>query len=89
MALGATSSNILRLVFAHAVRWTSAGILIGLLGSLAVTRWLRSLLYQVTERDPLTFAITVAGLFLVALLAAWFPSRRALAVDPLTALKQE
>ena len=87
--LGATSGNILSLVFSHAMRWTTAGILIGLLGSLAATRWLRSLLYQVPERDPWTFAITVAILLVVALLAAWFPSRRALGVDPLTALKQE
>jgi putative ABC transport system permease protein len=89
MALGATSGNILTLVFAHAMRWTAAGILIGLLGSLAATRWLRSLLYQVPERDPWTLAITVAVLLAVALLAAWFPSRRALGVDPLNALKQE
>jgi predicted permease len=89
MALGATSTNILGLVFANAMRWTAAGNLIGLLGSLAATRWLRSLLYQVPERDPSTLAITVTVLFVVALLAAWFPSRRALGVDPLIALKQE
>jgi len=89
MALGATSNNILRLVFAHAMRWTAAGILIGLLGSLAATRWLRSLLYQVPARDPWTLAITVAVLLAVALLAAWVPSCRALSVDPLIALKQE
>src|SRR5262249_36758718 len=68
MALGATSNNILRLVFAHAMRWTAAGILIGLLGSLGATRWLGSLLYQVPERDPWTLAITVAVLLAVALL---------------------
>ena len=89
MALGATSGNILSLVFAHAMRWTVAGILIGLLGSAAATHWLRSLLYQVPERDPWTFAITVTVLLVVALLAAWFPSRRAMGVDPLVALKQE
>ena len=89
MALGATTSNILSLVFAHAMRWTAAGILIGLLGSLAATRSLRSLLYQVPERDPWTLGITVAVLLAVALLAALFPSRRALGVDPLNALKQE
>jgi ABC-type antimicrobial peptide transport system permease subunit len=89
IALGATAGNILRLVLAHALRWTAAGVLIGLLGSLAATRWLRTLLYQVPERDPWTFAATVAALFIVGLLAAWFPSRRALGVDPLTALKQE
>lgn len=89
MALGATPSNILGLVFANAMQWTTAGILIGLLGSFAATRWLRTLLYQVPERDPSTLAITVAVLLVVALLAAWFPSRRALSVDPLIALKQE
>jgi putative ABC transport system permease protein len=89
MALGATSGNILRLVLAIAMRWTAAGSAIGLLGSLAATRWLRSLLYQVPERDPWTLAITVGVLFIVALLAAWFPSRRALSADPLIALKQE
>jgi putative ABC transport system permease protein len=50
---------------------------------------LRSLLYQVPERDPGTFAITITILLVVVLLAAWLPSRRALAVDPLIALKQE
>src|SRR5262249_27707625 len=89
MALGSTCGHILTVVFARAMRWPAAGILIGLLGSLAATRWLRSLLYQVPERDPWTFAITVAVLLVVALLAAWSPSRRALGVDPLTALKQE
>jgi predicted permease len=89
IALGAASGNILGLIFAHAIRWTVAGILIGLLGSVAAARWLRSLLYQVPERDPWTFAISVAVLFVVALLASWFPSRRALSVDPLIALKQE
>jgi putative ABC transport system permease protein len=89
IALGAASGNILGLVFAHAIRWTVAGILIGLLGSVAATRWLRSLLYQVPERDPWTLAISVAVLLVVALLASWFPSRRALSVDPLIALKQE
>jgi len=89
LALGATSGKILGLVFAHAMRWTAAGILFGLFGSVAATRWLRSLLYQVPERDPWTFAISVAVLLVVALLASWFPSRRALSVDPLIALKQE
>jgi putative ABC transport system permease protein len=88
MAMGATSGNILGLVFASAMRWT-AGSLIGLFGSLAATRWLRSLLYQVPERDPRTLAITLAVLFVVALLAAWFPARRALGVDPLISLKHE
>jgi ABC-type antimicrobial peptide transport system permease subunit len=89
MALGATSGNILSLVFTHAIRWTAVGVLIGLFGSLAASRWLRSLLYQVPERDPWTLAITIAVLLVVAFLAVWFPSRRALRVDPLTALKQE
>jgi predicted permease len=89
MALGATSGNIVRLVFSHAIRWVMAGILFGLAGSLLATRSLRSLLYEVPERDPWTFSLTLAVLLAVAFLAAWIPSRRASRVDPLVALRQE
>ena len=89
MALGATPSNITRLVLSRAALWTLAGALIGLSGVLFATRALRSLLFQVSEHDALTFITALLGLALIAFAAAWLPSRRASQVDPMAALRHE
>lgn len=89
LALGAPPSRVLWLVIGHGLKLTLAGITIGILGAVALTRSLRSLLYQVAPTDPLTFAV-VALLFLaIALLACWLPARRAAKVDPMQALRCE
>jgi ABC-type antimicrobial peptide transport system permease subunit len=89
MALGATPSHIARLILSRAALWTAAGGLVGLIGVLFATRALRSLLFQVSEHDSWAFAAALLALGLIALAAAWLPSRRASRVDPMSALRHE
>jgi putative ABC transport system permease protein len=89
MALGAKSGDILKLVVGEGMALTGLGVVIGLIVSLAVTRFLASLLFNVSSTDPLTF-IAISGLLVgVALLACYLPARRATRVDPLVALRYE
>ena len=89
MALGAQASGVLALVIRQAVLLVGAGIGIGVLAALGVSRILVSLLVGVTSYDPVTFA-GVSGLMLaVALVACYIPARRATKVDPLAALRHE
>jgi len=89
VALGATPSQVLRMVINHGLKLALIGISIGLLVALGATRGLAAQLYQVTPYDPPTF-IGVAVLFaLVALGACYLPARRGTRVDPLVALRYE
>jgi putative ABC transport system permease protein len=89
MALGATREDVLKLILRQGSRLTLTGIGIGLVGSLAATRVLSSMLFAVTPKDPATF-ITVAFLLVaVALGACYIPARRAAKVDPMVALRYE
>ncbi len=89
VALGATPSQVLRMVINHGLKLALIGISLGLLAALGATRGLASQLYQVTPYDPPTF-IGVALLFaLVALVACYLPARRGTRVDPLVALRYE
>jgi putative ABC transport system permease protein len=89
MALGAQARDIFSFVVKQGLRLIGLGILLGLLGAYAVTRFLSQALYGVTATDPLTFAL-VAGLLLATALAACvIPARRATQVDPLIALRHE
>jgi putative ABC transport system permease protein len=89
MALGANSRNVLRLVLRHGAFLTSLGIGLGILLSLAVTRFIATLLYGTSATDPLTFAAVALLLALVALAACYIPARRATRVDPIIALRYE
>jgi len=89
MALGAKSSNVLRLVVGQALALTLAGAAIGTGAALGVTRFLSSLLYGVKPADPLTFIAVAFVLAAVALLACYIPARRAMKVDPMVALRYE
>lgn len=89
MALGARRSDVLRLVVRQAMIVALVGVVIGLLASWALTRLMKSLLFNVSVTDPLTFAAIAALMILIALLACLIPARRATKVDPLVALRYE
>jgi ABC-type antimicrobial peptide transport system permease subunit len=71
------------------MKLSGAGILVGLSAAYGLTRLLRSLLFEVSPTDPLTFAVVPCVLALAALLGGWVPARRAAKVDPMEALRHE
>jgi putative ABC transport system permease protein len=89
MALGAQPANVLRLVLGRGTRLALIGIVAGLGGSFALTRYLGTLLFGVGATDPATFVAVAALLMIVALLACYIPARRAMRVDPIMALREE
>jgi putative ABC transport system permease protein len=89
MALGAQARDVRGMVVKQGMTLAGLGIVIGLAGALALSRLLTALLFGVKPNDPLTFAAIGALLALIALLACWFPARRATRVDPLVALRYE
>jgi putative ABC transport system permease protein len=89
MALGARARQVLQLVIKDGLVLASIGIAVGLAGAFALTRLLRSLLFEVQPTDVQTFAMVAALLIIVALLASYLPARRASKVDPLKALRSE
>ena len=89
MALGAQRGEVLRQVVEQGLLLLGVGIVIGIAGALALTRFLASLLYEVRPVDPLTFAAVSAILAGIALLASYIPARRATKVDPMVALRYE
>ena len=89
MALGARRGDILRVVLNEAVLIVIAGVGAGLLGSLVLTRFLHSLLFDIKPTDPLTFGALTIHLAGVALLASFIPARKASRIDPLVALRHE
>jgi putative ABC transport system permease protein len=89
MALGARGADILKLVLRQGLSLTLIGVASGTVAALALTRWLDSLLYEVSARDPLTFALVIGALTLVSLLACYIPARRAMKVEPVVSLRHE
>ncbi len=89
MALGGSERDVLRLVLRQGVGMVIAGLLVGLLAALALTRVMTRFLIDVSPSDPLTYATVALLLTVVALLACWIPARRATRVDPGIALRYE
>jgi putative ABC transport system permease protein len=89
MALGARHTHVLGLVVGHGSKLTAAGLVLGVGGALALTRFMKSLLFGVDAKDPVTFAGVVALLAVVALAACFVPAWRAMQVEPMVALRDE
>jgi predicted permease len=89
MALGATRSEVVRMILREGLIMTFAGVALGLLLALGIGRALSNMLYQVSPADPGAFTLAPAALVATALLACWVPARRAAKVPPMTALRYE
>lgn len=89
MALGARPLHVLQLVLRQSLVMVLIGTVIGLAGAFALTRLMRTLLFEITATDPLTYVSVIGLLTVVALLACYIPARRAAKVDPLIALRYE
>jgi putative ABC transport system permease protein len=89
MALGAGRPAVLRLFLTRGLWLAVGGLVTGVLGSIAVSKWVGSLLFEVTARDPWTIAAATATVAVVALIASYIPARRATRVDPLIALRTD
>jgi predicted permease len=87
VALGAQRADVLRMILGEGVRLAFTGLVIGVVGSLLLTRLLRGLVFGVSTTDPLAFGVVVLGLTIVAVLAAYLPGRRAARVDPMEVLR--
>jgi putative ABC transport system permease protein len=89
LALGAQSRDVLQMILRQGATMALVGVAIGVAAALGLTGLMRSLLFGVTARDPMTFAAVAAPLVLVSLLASYIPARRAMHVDPIVALRYE
>ena len=81
MALGAQRMDVLTLILSNGMRLALFGGVIGIAASLGLTRWMRSLLFEVSPSDPVTFGSVAALLVAVALVACYVPARRAMKAD--------
>jgi putative ABC transport system permease protein len=88
-ALGAQRRDVFWLVIKEGASLCLAGVAAGVIGAIAVTRWLSSELYGISATDPVTYVAVVGAVSMITLMACYVPSRRAMAVDPLTVLREE
>jgi putative ABC transport system permease protein len=88
VALGAAPRGVLGLVFRQGIGLTAAGVGLGLIGGYWTAQWLRGELFEVSPHDPVSWLMAPAALLVAAAIACYWPARRALKVDPVTALRQ-
>jgi ABC-type antimicrobial peptide transport system permease subunit len=88
IALGASSSKVLRLVLYQGLRLAALGLVLGLSISLMLTRLVRGLLFGVSAMDPLTVVAVTAVLLIIAVGACWLPALKAMRTDPVTAIRE-
>jgi predicted lysophospholipase L1 biosynthesis ABC-type transport system permease subunit len=89
VALGASPRSVLALIVGRGMLLAAAGVVVGLMGAALLTQSMQSVLYDIRPSDPTTFVEVVAVLLGASLLASWLPARRALAIDPVTALRYD
>jgi ABC-type antimicrobial peptide transport system permease subunit len=89
IALGASGRQIVMAAMSDGVRYAVMGVGLGLVAAYALTRSMASMLFGVTATDPMTFGLLAVLMLLVAALASYLPARRAMRVDPVTALRGE
>jgi ABC-type antimicrobial peptide transport system permease subunit len=89
MALGASTGSVLKLVLTQGLKLVSLGGALGVIGAIVSARLIRTLLYGVTPGDITAYALAVAAMLLIGLLASYLPARRATRVDPMVALRYE
>jgi ABC-type antimicrobial peptide transport system permease subunit len=89
LALGANRSQIAKFVLGQSLALAVAGSALGIAGAMATTRLMRGYLFETSAVDPLTYSLVPVLFCVLALLAAWAPARRAAAVDPMIALRNE
>ena len=89
IALGAQQSDVFRQVVGQGMRIAAVGVGVGVLGAFAVSRFLQTLLFEVSPADPVTFVTVVVILSGAAFAACYLPARRATRVDPIVALRNE
>jgi predicted permease len=88
IALGADTGQVLRLVLGQGAVLTASGTMAGVVLALASSRWMSSLLFEVSPTDPVTFGVVVLLVVVVAVVATWIPARRAMRIDPLASMKK-
>jgi hypothetical protein len=89
MALGASRGAVYQLILGQGMRVVAMGLVTGLIGAFALTRWMETLLFEVRASDPLTYAVIAIALASVALFACFIPARRATKTDPMNALRYD
>jgi ABC-type antimicrobial peptide transport system permease subunit len=89
VALGASPQSVMRMILSQGVGLATAGIVIGVVGARLLARTMQEVLFEIQPTDLMTFAQVIVVLLGAALLASWLPARRALAIDPISALRSD